>query len=82
MFPSRISYFLDLKGPSMVVDTACSLLLLRYIWHAGNKKRRCVMALAGGIKLFLVPAINKIKLDLIPPTIVQRLLTIVLTVLV
>ncbi|URZ01263.1 non-ribosomal peptide synthetase [Clostridium felsineum] len=53
---SRLAYFLDLKGPSMVIDSACSSGLvavdsaIKYL-----NDGECSMALAGGIKLHLLP---------------------------
>lgn len=54
VIPSRISYFLDLKGPAMVINSACSSSLVA-IHEACNsiKSGECDMALAGGVKLWL-----------------------------
>jgi len=53
---SRISYFLDLKGPSITIDTACSSTLTAInlgcesIWQGTSD-----MALAGGVALQVTP---------------------------
>lgn len=56
IIPSRLSYYLDLNGPSMVVDTACSSSLVAV--HLACKaiiNGECEQAIAGGIKLHAVP---------------------------
>ncbi len=47
---SRLSYFLDLRGPSVVFDTACSSTLVA-IHNACSaiRNKECNMAIAGGI---------------------------------
>ncbi|WP_438431722.1 SDR family NAD(P)-dependent oxidoreductase [Gorillibacterium sp. sgz500922] len=53
---SRISYLLDLKGPSLVIDTACSSALVAIDLACQSIKHgHCDMAIAGGIKLNIVP---------------------------
>ncbi|MGW2815622.1 SDR family NAD(P)-dependent oxidoreductase [Streptomyces sp. NPDC001415] len=53
---NRVSYFLDLHGPSLAVDTACSSALVA-LHHACEAVRtgRCGMALAGGVHVLLSP---------------------------
>jgi|GEM_PF-2643839 len=56
MIPNRVSYFLDLHGPSEAIDTACSSSLV-----AINRAIRSIqsgessMAIAGGVSLSLSP---------------------------
>jgi acyl transferase domain-containing protein len=56
MIPSRISYFLDLKGPSMAVDTACSSSLTAvHIACQALRNGECDMALTGSVKIHIFP---------------------------
>jgi acyl transferase domain-containing protein/acyl-CoA synthetase (AMP-forming)/AMP-acid ligase II/aryl carrier-like protein/NAD(P)-dependent dehydrogenase (short-subunit alcohol dehydrogenase family) len=56
LIANRVSYFLNLHGPSEVIDTACSSALVA-IHHAVNAIRlgECTLALAGGVSLMLDP---------------------------
>lgn len=56
---SRISYILDLKGPSVTYDTACSSSLIAIkeaCIHLLNGE--CGMAIAGGVKIIQSPVNN------------------------
>lgn len=56
IIPSRLSYHLNLKGPTLTVDTACSSgLLAVHLACQGILNGDCEQALVGGIKLHLVP---------------------------
>jgi phthiocerol/phenolphthiocerol synthesis type-I polyketide synthase C len=56
---SRLSYFLDLRGPSLAVDTACSSSLAAVDMACQNLRAgRCQLALAGGVNLILSPELT------------------------
>jgi 8-amino-7-oxononanoate synthase len=53
---NRLSYLLDLRGPSMAVDTACSSSLVAVHLAAQSlRHQECELAIAGGINLILLP---------------------------
>ncbi|NRT80596.1 beta-ketoacyl synthase N-terminal-like domain-containing protein [Clostridium beijerinckii] len=62
IMPSRISYLLDLKGPSMLIDTACSSSLVAiHTACEAIKNNECDMALAGGVRVDIMPIHNEEK---------------------
>ncbi|MDD4111512.1 MAG: SDR family NAD(P)-dependent oxidoreductase [Herbinix sp.] len=65
IIPGRLSYMLDLKGPSLSVDTACSSSLVAvHLACDAIKKGECEMAIAGGVKINLLPIAGKVKLGI------------------
>jgi len=59
MAASRLSYWLDLRGPSMAIDTACSSSLVAVHLACQSLRRgEATMALAGGANLILLPETN------------------------
>jgi polyketide synthase PksN len=70
LIANRLSYFYDLRGPSVPVDTACSSSLVALhqavqAIQAGD----CKMALAGGINVLLTPTsyVSFSKLGMLSP---------------
>jgi acyl transferase domain-containing protein len=54
--PGRLSYALDLRGPSVAVDNACaSSLVAVHLACESLRRRECPLALAGGVNLILQP---------------------------
>jgi len=65
IIPSRISFFLDLKGPSMLIDTACSSSLISvHIACKAIKNGECDLAIAGGVRVNLLPLDNQVKIGI------------------
>jgi acyl transferase domain-containing protein/acyl carrier protein len=59
MAASRLSYWLDLRGPSLAIDTACSSSLVAVHLACQSLHRgESTMALAGGVNLILLPETN------------------------
>jgi amino acid adenylation domain-containing protein/thioester reductase-like protein len=55
----RVSYVLDLRGPSMAVDTACSSsLVATHLACNALRRGECNMAIAGGVSLLQSPVIH------------------------
>ena len=57
--PNRVSYFLNLHGPSEAIETACSISLVAV--HRGVnaiESGQCSMAIVGGVNALVSPALH------------------------
>jgi len=56
---NRLSYLLDLRGPSLAVDTACSSSLVAAHYACQSLRNgECSLALAGGVNVILSPELT------------------------
>lgn len=56
IIPSRVSYLLDLKGPSVVTDTSCSSSLVSvHLACQAIRNGECDAALVGSVRLHVLP---------------------------
>ena len=56
MIASRLSYLMDLKGPSLLVDTTCSSSLVAvHLACQAIRAGECEQAIAGGIQVHILP---------------------------
>nr|WP_279233597.1 non-ribosomal peptide synthetase [Clostridium estertheticum] len=68
MIASRISYLLDLNGPSMVVDTACSSSLVAvHLACQSIRNNECDMSIVGGVKTVIFPFGDENKVGIESP---------------
>ncbi|NQX46102.1 hypothetical protein HQN87_12235 [Paenibacillus tritici] len=65
LLPSRLSYILDLKGPSMVLDTACSSSMVAIVQACQSiKEGQCDLAVVGGVRVYPFPVDSGIRLGM------------------
>ncbi|HAU88474.1 MAG TPA: hypothetical protein DCW90_24275, partial [Lachnospiraceae bacterium] len=61
---SRLAYTFNMKGPSVLVDTACSSFLTALHLACQSLENDCDMAVVGGIKINLLPLDGETKLGM------------------
>lgn len=64
---NRLSYLLDLRGPSLAVDTACSSSLMAvHLAVRALRQGECDIALAGGVNVILNPISTTVTEKVLP----------------
>src|SRR5204863_3732399 len=57
--PGRMSYFLNLHGPSVAIETACSSSLVAIHWGVNSiESGQCSVAIVGGINTLVSPELH------------------------
>ncbi|MCX7920660.1 MAG: amino acid adenylation domain-containing protein [Clostridia bacterium] len=65
MMAGRISYLLNLRGPSLLVDTACSASLVAvHLACQGIRSGDCDSAIVGGVKINFIPVSKDTELGI------------------
>lgn len=73
MIPSRLSYIFNLKGPSILFDTACSSTMTALINAVQDlQSNRIDIAVIGGVKVYPLPVKKEVHLGIESPDGITR----------
>lgn len=71
MLPARIAYWLNLKGPTLAIDSACSSSLIAVHTACESiEQGHCDLAIAGGVSVLATPRLHLLlgKVGMLSPT--------------